>query len=111
MDYFKTQIHPILPQNPDDLIAAVQAIKFKGGNTYTHRALQFVSKHMLTKGNGTRDGVAKMVVIITDGQSVNFDKTVAAADAIKATGVLPSMNFFFLLIYILLYNLHNAPFQ
>ena len=110
MDYFKTKIHPILPQNPDDLIAAVQAIKFKGGNTYTHRALQFVSTHMLTKGNGTRDGVAKMVVIITDGQSVNFDKTVAAADAIKATGRLPSMNFF-LLIYILLYNLHRAPFQ
>ena len=64
----------------------MQRIQFRGGNTYTHRALEFVANHMLLPRNGAREVVSKLVVIVTDGQSASTEKTIAAADAIKAKG-------------------------
>lgn len=72
--------------NADDVIDAVHDMKFKSGNTYTDRALKFVLDPMMKPENGAREGVAKIVIIITDGQSADTNKTLKAADAIKARG-------------------------
>ncbi|GFN80652.1 collagen alpha-1(xii) chain [Plakobranchus ocellatus] len=72
--------------NADDIIDAVQNITFRGGSTFTHLALEFVAKHMLSPEHGSREGVAKLVIIVTDGRSRDALKTLDAADDVKAMG-------------------------
>lgn len=52
----------------------VREIPFEGGDTNTQEALDKCTKLILNPRNGARDGVAKRVLIITDGQS-NMHKT------------------------------------
>lgn len=75
-------------QNNKDVEQAIANIKFKGGNTFTHLGLDFVMNTMLTPEHGARKDVAKLVVVITDGRSVNTKKTVMEANKLKATGRL-----------------------
>jgi len=66
---------------------AIQRARFRGGDTYTHKALAFAKRIMFAQRYGARPGVAKLAVVLTDGQSVNAKATLAEADRLRATGV------------------------
>ncbi|BFZ01766.1 hypothetical protein BsWGS_04805 [Bradybaena similaris] len=70
----------------DQVLRAVDNIRFRGGDTYTHRALDYASRVMLTPRNGARDNVDTVVVILTDGKSLDSKKTAESAAALKSTG-------------------------
>uniref|UniRef100_UPI00398F45FB collagen alpha-1(XII) chain-like n=1 Tax=Pristiophorus japonicus TaxID=55135 RepID=UPI00398F45FB len=51
------------------VLAALQMIAYKGGNTKTGRALKFLNDHVLLHSNGMRKSVPKVLVVVTDGRS------------------------------------------
>lgn len=55
------------------LNAAITNIAYKGGNTATGRALDFVRNHMFASLHGAREDVKRKAIIITDGASVLDD--------------------------------------
>ncbi|GAA6073350.1 collagen alpha-1(XIV) chain-like isoform X1 [Tachysurus ichikawai] len=56
-------------ENKESLLDAIQRISYKGGNTKTGRAMQHVKDAVFTKAGGTRRGVPKVLVVLTDGRS------------------------------------------
>ncbi|KAH9488843.1 hypothetical protein Btru_058664 [Bulinus truncatus] len=70
----------------NETLRAVEAIRYRGGDTYTHRALEYAAKWMLSPGNGARPDVAKIVIVLTDGKSTDNKKTIAAAKQVKEKG-------------------------
>ena len=50
---------------------AVNTIKWEGGNTFTDFALNKLMADGFSKASGARDGVPKIAVVITDGNSTN----------------------------------------
>ncbi|KAF7702424.1 hypothetical protein HF521_001707 [Silurus meridionalis] len=55
--------------NKESLLDAIQRISYKGGNTKTGRAMQHVKDAVFTRAGGTRRGVPKVLVVLTDGRS------------------------------------------
>ncbi|CAH1241297.1 COL6A3 [Branchiostoma lanceolatum] len=68
--------------NKNDVIAAVNAIVYQNGNTYTGEALDFVRQNSFSVANGGRADAANVLVVITDGQSVD-DVTGPATDLLR----------------------------
>ncbi|CAI9741738.1 Hypothetical predicted protein [Octopus vulgaris] len=70
----------------DDLIAATNSIYYNGGSTYTDLALDLARTDIFA--TTTRKSIAaKVLVLVTDGQSRSEAKTVAAAKKLKDMGV------------------------
>jgi len=55
--------------------AAISALRYTAGLTYTADALAYVRTTMLTSAAGDRGDVPNVVVVITDGQSENPSAT------------------------------------
>ncbi|XP_071126147.1 matrilin-1-like isoform X2 [Mytilus galloprovincialis] len=53
------------------------------GSTYTYDALTFVRTSSFLSSKGSRSNADKTVIILTDGQSVNYPRTAAEADLLK----------------------------
>ncbi|XP_075058737.1 collagen alpha-1(XII) chain isoform X1 [Mixophyes fleayi] len=53
----------------DQLLAAVKRIPYKGGNTMTGDAIDFLIKNSFVESAGSRKGFPKIAIIITDGKS------------------------------------------
>ncbi|KAG8515546.1 Collagen alpha-1(XIV) chain, partial [Galemys pyrenaicus] len=53
----------------ETLLDAIKHISYKGGNTKTGRAIKHVRDTLFTTESGARRGVAKVIVVITDGRS------------------------------------------
>lgn len=70
----------------DDLKNAVKQITHKLGSTYTYDALDGVREDGLSKDK-TRPGVARILVVLTDGESHNGEKTIKAAKKLKVNKV------------------------
>ena len=61
----------------ETLQSAIWSLNYTGGSTTnTAGALDYVRTRMLTEATGDRDNVHKIVVVITDGRSNNFNATV-----------------------------------
>uniref|UniRef100_A0A8D0CFC3 Collagen alpha-1(XII) chain n=2 Tax=Salvator merianae TaxID=96440 RepID=A0A8D0CFC3_SALMN len=52
-----------------DLIEAIKRIPYKGGNTMTGEAIDYLVKNTFTESAGARKGFPKVAIIITDGKS------------------------------------------
>ncbi|XP_070204098.1 cartilage matrix protein-like isoform X2 [Littorina saxatilis] len=65
---------------------AILDIEYTAGSTNTFLALELVAKHVLTPEGGAREGVARVVIVVTDGQSSDPGKTKAWADTLKKGG-------------------------
>ncbi|KAL0967290.1 hypothetical protein UPYG_G00250360 [Umbra pygmaea] len=52
-----------------DLLRAISTLPYKGGNTMTGEAMDYLMKNAFTEANGARKGFPKVAVIITDGKS------------------------------------------
>ncbi|CAI9724609.1 Hypothetical predicted protein [Octopus vulgaris] len=68
--------------NQLSLLKAIKNIQRLHGSTNTHLALNDVLKNGYSKNNGARTGVHRVVVLITDGQSIFPTKTANAAYAL-----------------------------
>ncbi|XP_029308193.1 collagen alpha-1(XIV) chain [Cottoperca gobio] len=55
--------------NKEELLEAIQSIRYKGGNTKTGRAIKHVKESIFTPEGGARRGVPKVLVVLTDGRS------------------------------------------
>nr|XP_012997177.1 collagen alpha-1(XII) chain isoform X1 [Cavia porcellus] len=53
----------------DELLAAIKKIPYKGGNTMTGDAIDYLVKNTFTESAGARVGFPKVAIIITDGKS------------------------------------------
>uniref|UniRef100_A0A803U1M9 Collagen type XIV alpha 1 chain n=1 Tax=Anolis carolinensis TaxID=28377 RepID=A0A803U1M9_ANOCA len=53
----------------ETLLEAIQQIAYKGGNTKTGKAIKHVQQVLFTIDSGTRKGIPKVLVVITDGRS------------------------------------------
>ncbi|XP_061599580.1 collagen alpha-1(XII) chain-like isoform X2 [Cololabis saira] len=52
-----------------DLLQAINSLPYKGGNTMTGDAIDFLIKNIFTESAGSRKGFPKVAMIITDGKS------------------------------------------
>ncbi|CAK8676046.1 unnamed protein product [Clavelina lepadiformis] len=72
-----------LKDNPttEDVINAIENIPYDGSGTLTGKALNYTRENLFLPETGRRRGVAKVVVVITDGKS--FDDIVTPSQLLK----------------------------
>ncbi|KAL5012630.1 hypothetical protein ScPMuIL_011181 [Solemya velum] len=73
--------------NTDDILGAIDTIRYSWGGTAIHEGLDFVLLNTLLPENGARPDVPKVVVVFTDGYS-DFDAANAAAIGLRSLGVI-----------------------
>lgn len=78
-----------LNNNPTQhrVLMAIDSVEQRGGNTYTHAALQTLVETFQQKSGGRYDAI-KVAIIETDGASKYPEKTKAAAEAARAQGII-----------------------
>ncbi|KAK6490157.1 collagen alpha-1(XII) chain-like isoform X1 [Huso huso] len=59
-------------------LAALQLVRYRGGNTRTGVALKYIGEKVFTKESGMRRNVPKVLVVVTDGRSQDEVKKSAA---------------------------------
>uniref|UniRef100_A0A3Q2G2Y4 Collagen type XIV alpha 1 chain n=1 Tax=Cyprinodon variegatus TaxID=28743 RepID=A0A3Q2G2Y4_CYPVA len=69
----------------DTVIDAVKNLPYKGGNTLTGLALNFIMDNCFKPESGSRAGVPKIGILITDGKSQ--DDVVPPAESLRKAGV------------------------
>ena len=52
----------------DETLVAIRNIPYNGRGTMTGQALKFVQDEMLTTAAGAREGVTKVILVVTDGK-------------------------------------------
>lgn len=69
-----------------DLLNAIKNLRGTRttGKTYTYDAIDYVKDNSFTSAKGGRSGANRTVVILTDGLSNNFTRTVTTADELRA---------------------------
>uniref|UniRef100_UPI00358E329F collagen alpha-3(VI) chain-like isoform X1 n=2 Tax=Myxine glutinosa TaxID=7769 RepID=UPI00358E329F len=72
----------------DEILEYIRNWKYKGGNTFTGAALEFLTWNHFTEEAGSRryENVPQVAVLITDG--VSQDDMVPPAEVLKASGVM-----------------------
>ena len=97
VNFYDAALDPLVNYNntKDQLIAAIKAKTYRAGGTYTGRALKSAVDKILASNLG--DGVNKILIVITDGQS--YDQVVSSAKyavdnkiTVIAVGVGPGVN-------------------
>lgn len=74
--------------NAAEMVAFIHTIQLVASTTDTQAALRLLMSDVFQATNGARPGVAKVGIIVTDGQSnVDSGDTIPAADAAKSAGV------------------------
>ncbi|XP_055879115.1 collagen alpha-6(VI) chain-like isoform X2 [Biomphalaria glabrata] len=72
--------------SPDKLRSAIADIMYRNGDTYTDRALKYVSDNMFNSENGGREGVTHVIIVLTDGRSTSHHRTVKEAAVAREKG-------------------------
>ena len=73
------------------LHAAIRIIPYTSGGTNTAAGLNALEKQGFTAAGGVREtveGVPKIAIVVTDGQSNDFDATVAAASSVHDADII-----------------------
>ncbi|KAJ8309545.1 hypothetical protein KUTeg_014419 [Tegillarca granosa] len=74
--------------NKNDVLYALSSIKYSIGNTNTGQALQFVKNNSFSSNHGARGpDVEKILIVLTDGQSMNSTATINAAKQVHNQGI------------------------
>uniref|UniRef100_A0A8C5R881 Collagen alpha-1(XII) chain n=1 Tax=Leptobrachium leishanense TaxID=445787 RepID=A0A8C5R881_9ANUR len=68
-----------------DLLTAINRIPYKGGNTMTGDAIDFLIKNAFVESSGSRKGYPRVAIIITDGKSQ--DEVEVPAKELRDLGV------------------------
>nr|XP_020464152.1 collagen alpha-1(XIV) chain isoform X3 [Monopterus albus] len=69
----------------DAVIDAVKNLPYKGGNTLTGLALTYISENCFKPESGSRVGVPKIGILITDGKSQ--DDVIPPAESLRSAGI------------------------
>ncbi|XP_069134390.1 polycystin-1-like protein 2 [Argopecten irradians] len=81
------QFHLDTYNTTDNITNAIDEVVYDQGSfTQTHLGLEYVRLNMFTP-EITRDGVQKLLIVITDGKSTDTNTTIDEANALRATGV------------------------
>ncbi|KAJ8268333.1 hypothetical protein COCON_G00135050 [Conger conger] len=67
------------------VIEAVKNLPYKGGNTLTGLALMYIQENCFRAESGSRDGVPKIGILITDGKSQ--DDVIPPAQSLREAGI------------------------
>ncbi|XP_064166856.1 collagen alpha-3(VI) chain-like isoform X2 [Anguilla rostrata] len=83
----KTEFRLNTYQAPQDVLAHIRSLAYRGGGTRTGRGLDFLIKNHLTVASGSRaaEGVQQVVVVLTDGRSQ--DDVAPPSSVLKMAGV------------------------
>lgn len=74
--------------NKQDVLQALQYIKYNGGRTNTAAALFHTRTQLFTQNNGDRENIPNVLIIITDGNSnINPDDTIEEAIKARVDGI------------------------
>ncbi|XP_012693541.2 collagen alpha-1(XII) chain isoform X2 [Clupea harengus] len=68
-DEAKTEFKLNTYQDKGKALAALQLVRYRGGNTKTGAALKYVSEKVFTSDSGMRRPVPKVLVVVTDGRA------------------------------------------
>ncbi|XP_067667687.1 collagen alpha-3(VI) chain-like [Haliotis asinina] len=74
-------------QDKESVTKKILNTPFRGGNTKTDAALDYVRNVMFAPENGAREGVTHIAVVLTDGESDNTELTNVAASLAKKAGI------------------------
>ncbi|XP_014787735.1 collagen alpha-1(XIV) chain isoform X1 [Octopus bimaculoides] len=66
-----------------DVMAAISRTRYRGGRTHTWTALDYIRKYSFSPKFGSRPGVPKILIVITDGGSNERYKTIRSARLMK----------------------------
>ncbi|XP_078315734.1 collagen alpha-6(VI) chain-like isoform X2 [Crassostrea virginica] len=66
------------------LLAAISGIPYDAGATYTDEALQYARTYAFQSSHGGRPNASRIVIVMTDGQSMNAANTLQEATALKS---------------------------
>ncbi|XP_041351171.1 collagen alpha-4(VI) chain-like [Gigantopelta aegis] len=69
------------------LLAALHNIKYISGGTNTDGALKFVRQNSFTAAHGSRPGAARILVVLTDGQSNSKTQTISESQLLHQAGI------------------------
>lgn len=72
--------------NKAEVQSAIRNIEYTAGSTNTFLALELVTTHVLIPAAGARQEVARVVIVVTDGQSSDPGATKYWADLLKKGG-------------------------
>lgn len=75
-------------QDPTSLKNAINEVDYVGGITNTHKALDYIRTDSFTAPKGDREDAPNIAILITDGKSTDKQKTMEAAERLKAAGVI-----------------------
>ncbi|XP_060079522.1 collagen alpha-1(XII) chain-like [Ylistrum balloti] len=67
----------------NDVLHAIQNLKYMGAGTNTSLALKFVRENSFLPANGGRKNASHIVIVITDGQSADPTSTAKEANSLK----------------------------
>lgn len=81
----KAQVYLNTLKTKADLLNFINILPYSGGGTNTGAALNFTREQMFTEKRGSRRGLQKVVVVITDGKSQ--DSVSEAAVLLRRSGV------------------------
>ena len=73
------------------LLNAISSIPYNSGGTNTAGALNAVRQYGFTASAGARpssQGIPRVVIVVTDGESNSFSATVSAANALHSAGII-----------------------
>ena len=88
---FGTKVHHQFHLNKffskSSILKAIEQVKYVGGGTHTARAIAHARSIMFKKDNGGREGVAKILVVITDGFSHNTTEAAMEASLARSLGI------------------------
>lgn len=68
-----------------DILQFIRTLPYQGGGTNTGAALNFTLKEVFDEQRGSRKGVPKVAIVITDGESQ--DRVSEAAISLRRTGI------------------------
>lgn len=73
--------------NLSDVLNALQNVPYTQGGTNTAEALSFAKNSSFTKAHGARDGIPKVLIVLTDGQSQSPPDTAIQAGNLHKTDI------------------------
>ncbi|XP_066271753.1 collagen alpha-4(VI) chain-like [Branchiostoma lanceolatum] len=72
-------------QSRDALSNAIDDIRYLRGGTLTGRAIRYVSRYGFARSDGARPGVAKVLIVVTDG--ISYDNVAQPAYQARRKGI------------------------
>ncbi|KAL3875072.1 hypothetical protein ACJMK2_038010 [Sinanodonta woodiana] len=74
-------------QNATSLLNAIDHVQKIAGGTSTDEALKYVRQHSFKPENGGRNGVPRIVIVLTDGNSASPTRTATEAKILHLSGI------------------------